>query len=111
MFNINAFIISIIFFKLAMKWPRFIAVWCKNDYVLRCYEYYENIRRHFHVVLIFATVAATVEHILAMLNTYSKIDCNNNSSNKTCLELYFTREYPFVFDYIPFSIPLGICLM
>ncbi|RZC39787.1 Trehalose recp and/or 7tm 7 domain containing protein [Asbolus verrucosus] len=104
MFNANSAVSGIIFFKLARKWPLLMEKWSKVELSLENYGNNNRYQKRKFVVIISVIMsAAIVEHILSILHV-SQIP--NENSNK--LEAYFLTNYPHLFNFFEFSIPLAI---
>lgn len=61
--------------------------------------------------MILVIIFFLVEHSLAIANTYLNIDEEEVfKMNRTKLEQYFREEFPYIFEYTEYSLPLALLI-
>ncbi|CAH1115568.1 unnamed protein product [Psylliodes chrysocephalus] len=110
-FCLNALVVLLVFFRLAMDWPKLLSVFCKTETLLKNYPYQRNLKQRFIMILFVLSTAMFLEHSLAIANTYLNIDEEEVfKMNRTKLEQYFREEFPYIFEYTEYSLPLALLI-
>ncbi|XP_049822392.1 uncharacterized protein LOC109600282 [Aethina tumida] len=106
-FNVNGLLICVLFVKLAHKWSKFNKAWMQLDGDLKICTHKGVLTKKVYLILVVSLTAAAVEHILAMIHTFTDVsDGAEEVMGK--IELYFKEDYGFIFTRIPYSIVLGV---
>ncbi|XP_031833945.1 gustatory receptor for sugar taste 64f isoform X2 [Nomia melanderi] len=111
-FNGTNFIATLLFLKLAMKWPSLMLTWEKleKEFSNRHRKVSKrSLSAKFKIITIVVMIIALVEHGLSILRGSIRArECANYKGDSDVVGVYFQSQFPQVFAIISYSLWKGI---
>ncbi|XP_034949685.1 gustatory receptor for sugar taste 64f-like isoform X2 [Chelonus insularis] len=111
-FSITTCLTSIIFLRLATKWPEFASSWEKVERELATRHRRPpkfNLTTRFKTITAIIMILAVVEHTFSLASGYiSATECANYRGDKNIAAVYYKTQYPQVFNRTSYALWKGI---
>ncbi|XP_045471607.1 gustatory receptor for sugar taste 64e-like isoform X2 [Harmonia axyridis] len=102
MFYVLNFFGAMVFLNISRYWSHIMDEWTHTEIALKSFREVKHFKRRLILTTVVATILATVEHLLFILNDISKTSvCKGEETNK--IEEYFNIAHPQVFRLVAFS--------
>jgi gustatory receptor len=104
----------IIFLFIAGNWPELMAIWSEMEQRFLVHPY-RTIKFKFKIritaaVIIVAGFATRAIFIATIVHTQATVAAMANQTIESPMKAFISAHFPYVFIYVPYSVPLGLFL-